>query len=105
MRSTAEIAKHLKDAGWPQPDFSEAVAKYSVDPETLVWLPPLKPLIDACIAKKKGNKEFALFFLNPGWQACIGLKYEGMMLGESPGEFEAEGIGAEEAVSELWLKL
>jgi hypothetical protein len=62
----------------------------------------LSELIDACIAKKNGNREFALFHLDPDdWRAEIGNPSQCVMLGEACGEFEARGRTAEEAVSNL----
>lgn len=46
----------------------------------------LDQLIQACIAKKVGNKEFALFFIPPDWSADIGNPTSVVMLGEARGE-------------------
>lgn len=65
----------------------------------------LSALIEQVIGKKTGNKEFALFYLDPSWQAEIGNPSEAVMLGESTGQFCAQGNTAEEAVGNLLQKV
>lgn len=61
----------------------------------------LKDLIDACIAAKSGNKEFALFFTGEDWRAEIGNTAAYAWLGESEPEFRADADTPEEAVAKL----
>ncbi len=66
----------------------------------------LSALIDQVIAKKAGNKEFALFYMDPGWVAEIGNPSEQVCLGESNGEFRSfTGVTPEEAVGDLLQKV
>ena len=64
----------------------------------------LNSLIAQCIEKKRGDKEFALFYsgriLRP-WLAMIGNQNKHAMLGETGGDFEADGRTALEAVKSL----
>lgn len=64
--------------------------------------------IDACIRKKVGNKEFALFYDGGGrstWTAYIGNPSPVVNLGETEGEYVGIGDTAEEAVQDLYEKL
>lgn len=67
----------------------------------------LASLIAACIDKKSGDKEFALFYFawddgeDDSWHARIGNPCKVVMLGEVNGDFEADGATPEEAVSKL----
>lgn len=65
----------------------------------------LSALIDQVIAKKTGNKEFALFYEDPGWRAEIGNPVTCVSLGESVGTFFATGDTPEEAVGKLLQEL
>lgn len=65
----------------------------------------LQAEIARCIALKGGNKEFALFFLDPLWSAEIGNPTTCGMLGEVSDEFSGEGTTALEAVCNLRLEL
>lgn len=105
-----ELAKALK---WPQPERDPHLPGEWITPDggghfldlEAIYSPSLLELIATCIDQKEGNKEFALFFHAPGWSALIGCLHGGMLLGESPGEYEAQGETAEEAVAKLLLKL
>lgn len=61
-------------------------------------------LIEACLAKKVGDKELGLFYL-PGllhpWTVGIGNPLGVVSLGESSGEYTAEGATLEEALQNL----
>jgi hypothetical protein len=66
----------------------------------------IEVLIGACIAKKAGNKEFALFYLGEwngkAWRAEIGNTCSDVMLGESNGEFSGVGDTALKSVRDLF---
>ena len=64
----------------------------------------LRLLIDQCIARKAGNKEFALFF-DGDWRAEIGNTSSNVSLGEIRGEFVGEGKTPEAAVTALLASL
>ena len=65
----------------------------------------LRALIDACIAEKVGDKEFALFYApapnSKDWRADIGNPSSHVGLGEIEGEISASGDTPEEATSNL----
>jgi hypothetical protein len=67
----------------------------------------LSSLIQRCIEQKKGNKEFALFYLldvEHTWLAMLGNELP-VPLGESSGEFMGAGLSPEEAVENLHSNL
>ncbi len=69
----------------------------------------LADLINACIEAKQGDKAFALFYepADEGgpdwlpWSAMIGNPDPEVRLGESTGEYSADGHSPEEAVAAL----
>lgn len=61
----------------------------------------LEGLIALVIEAKQGNKEFALFYINDGWEAHSGCPSLSVMLGEVGGEFIAKGATPEAAVAAL----
>lgn len=64
----------------------------------------LRELIDACIAKKTGDKQFAIFNCmgsDEHWLAMIGNPGNYVNLGEADGEFSGKGHTPEEAVAAL----
>lgn len=66
----------------------------------------LQQLMSLCIAEKRGNNEFALFYLGPDyWSAEIGNRSEHVMLGEVQGEVRSYGKDAHEAVRNLLKRL
>ncbi len=91
-----ELAKKLKDAGFPQTDLSKK--KYIPNPDfggkpvEGAYIPTLSELIEACMEKDFFH---SLTYLGEGeWEA-------------EHGGIEPVGIGntPEEAVTNLWLKL
>lgn len=63
----------------------------------------LSAQIAECIALKKGNKEFALHFLDDEWRAGIGNTSSFVMLGESDAQFESGWcMEPEQAATELY---
>ena len=66
----------------------------------------LEDKIAKCIEKKQGNKEFALFYLDPGWRAEIGNPVTCVMLGESSGEITSDDMPSPlEAVEQLFERI
>ena len=108
-----ELAKALKNAGWPQPDFDkmpialcdERVSYPDTGDESDVccYSPPLEELIDACPKTHTygdGDAEnwFGVTYEDNGkWRAGY-LHYEIM-------EPYSEGESPAEAVARLWLAL
>lgn len=82
---TYELAKQLKDAGFPQ--------KGMITPEDMAYSPTLSELIEACGEKFEMLSRFNGCKPEFQWEAT-GL-LEGVEMGKSP----------EEAVAKLWLEL
>ena len=98
-----ELAKELKDAGFPQPafDFKGVVlfAEYGEPVDTQAYAPVLSELIEAC-----GTNFGGLVRLSEGaWNAATPVIDTGMSYGEP--STEVEGSAPEEAVARLWLAL
>ena len=63
-------------------------------------------MIFECIRLKEGNKEFALFHLDPSWRAEIGNPVNCVMLGEIRGEIvSGDALTPFDAVRQLYAKL
>lgn len=107
-----DLAKRLKDAGFPQPNFeqnkhlswqAEAPQGHANFQETLVYCPTLSELIKACVALStegdfhlEKNPEDSRGKKNGGWGASVDcFKNDDYIHGSTP----------EEAVAELWLAL
>lgn len=70
----------------------------------------LNQLIAACLMKKSGDKDFALFHYFDGngkswWRAAIGNTCSHVSLGESDGEIETTGESAVDVVAKLLAEL
>lgn len=118
---TYELAKQLKDAGFPQTlatnkfplfynkdgEFGNAVIDFNgIDSESAIYVPPLSELVEACDSKdyyfsvgrsaKEGDEQ---------WEAKIEDWGKGY---SEPGDEVKEwktGSTPEEAVAKLWLEL
>ena len=100
---TYELAKELKDAGFPQPalDFKGGFlfAESGEPVDTQAYVPTLSELIEAC-----GKNFGGLVRLSNGtWNAATPVIDTGMNYGNP--STEVEGSSPEEAVSRLWLAL
>ena len=100
---TYELAKELKDAGFPQPalDFkgSFLFAQCGEPVDTQAYVPTLSELIEAC-----GTNFGGLVRLADGtWNAATPVIDTGMSYGNP--STEVEGSTPEEAVARLWLAL
>lgn len=80
-----ELAKKLKDAGFPIPDIRDGSHKQFLTPE-IVIVPTLSELIEAC-----GGVFFELSKLKDGWGCSDHYKI-------------GRGLSPEEAVAILWLE-
>lgn len=116
---TYELAKQLKDAGFPQEgkggwiDDKEPKELPSMpDWEGAVYVPTLSELIEACgtVRKRKWVNEiqpldFAIRHYDNGniWRA--GYMWDKFALDEKYKELWADGSTPEEAVAKLWLEL
>lgn len=93
-----ELAKELKDAGFPQElgnaDLVVSDGGEVVDPKSISFLPTLSELIEAC-GEKFGRLE-ALHNQNR-WLASAPWV--------TPGGYDTDGVTPEEAVARLWLAL
>lgn len=91
---TYELAKELKDAGFPQGKISmELVRAFAYFKQEPAYYPILEELIEAC-----GDNLFSVGRLRSGgWGA-----YSGMWGEEKP---YASGLTSTEAVARLWLAL
>lgn len=83
-----ELAKKLKDAGFPQTDDEQRTANHPDGVSDWAYCPTLEELIEAC-----GNTFDALIFNADGRWTCSG---SGSIV---------EGDTPEEAVANLYLKL
>jgi hypothetical protein len=97
-----ELAKQLKDAGFPQkgkgkwtPNYKKIGEKYIIES---VYFPTLSELIEACIYFESKYKTFALIYEFEN--KYIGWIWKALILGE-----KVNGKTPEEAVSKLWLEL
>ena len=101
-----ELAKKLKDAGFPQADPNRALNvgtfQYvgdNSDKETLCYIPTLSELIEACGEQKSLGLErnyggmWTAYKDTQLWNDVDGYKYQ------------ARGTTPEEAVAKLWLAL
>jgi hypothetical protein len=101
-----ELAKELRDNGFPQPKGRDALYTKEGDPRYLlnddkfndpVWCPTLSELIEAC-----GEKGFILVFRPYGkWNASANIQDEHTNIVH----LEGEGDTPEEAVANLWLAI
>ncbi len=114
-----ELAKKLKDAGFPQEkcmwhfggigvkikdslQVGETYqAEVKVEPYKQEWVakPTLSELIEAC------GKEFMLTNECGKWEAWKGSESLMVRMGEGGAKYECEGSTPEEAVAQLWLAL
>lgn len=90
-----ELAKELKEAGFPQADYNWVLIK---DGDGQVFLPTLSELIEACMKfLPKGNSFLSAYNSardeHDRFWACL------------DGVAEARGATYEEAVAKLWLEL
>lgn len=97
---TYEIAKELKDAGFPQTGISNRWPSNGPTPEDQVYAPTLEELIEACVTLRQ--EQFGLYQRDYGeahgqWVAEVkkGRSIERWELGTTPTE----------AVASLWLAL
>ena len=100
---TYELAKELKDAGFPQPalDFKGEFlfSEYGEPLDTQAYAPILSELIEAC-----GTNFGGLVRLSDGtWNAATPVVDTGMSYGNP--STEVEGSTPEDAVARLWLAL
>jgi hypothetical protein len=95
-----ELAKQLKESGWPQPDTRADIKGEWVWDEwnKNAYAPSLDELIDACPPIGNAASPFCLTkSLHHGWFAGYGLN--------DFLEQENHGATPSEAVARLWLKL
>lgn len=105
------LAKALKDAGWPQPQFNGGDCwTYDLDvspddrSECLAYSPSLEGLIEACLKSSANEHPFSLMRIDSTWIA-------GYWFGTGPcerpnfSEQGDEGATPSEAVANLWLAL
>lgn len=57
------------------------------------------------IKNKTGNKELAIFYNEGNWNFMLGNTHTYVSLGESVGEFEADGETLEEAINNMKQKM
>ena len=89
-----ELAKELKDAGFPQSEPNGFPGILNPDGDTTVYYPTLEELIEAC-----GDSSISLAKWGKKWQAGYHDKW-----GECNGP-EGSGETPEEAVANLWLAI
>lgn len=65
----------------------------------------LSTLINECVKRKTGNKEFALFFIDGEWSAEIGNPNWAVRLGEVPGDIVAKAADPVSAVTALLAEI
>lgn len=96
-----ELAKRLKDAGFPQ-DYSEGIlnGNFAFKKDKMAYAPTLKELIMACGEKYNGY-EFVLTYSIDGWFCnYFDDNFDGMSELKN-----GKGKTPEEAVANLWLAL
>lgn len=97
---TYELAKQLKDAGFPQHDYTEECNLYRCihksgwrdGPQESVCFPRLNELIEVCVHFRLLEKEIG-YWRTCGWETNL------------KDSIEEYGSTPEEAVAKLWLAL
>jgi hypothetical protein len=109
---TYELAKKLKDAGFPQDKkegkFIDDIGNYDeMGMYKIIYIPTLSELIEECAVS--GCKEIMITnetYSCNGWEAWGNKKDSfGARMGERGADIEVSGDTPEEAVANLWLKL
>lgn len=114
-----ELAKKLKDAGFPQGISEEFFGRYALgggepvlerrnDPsqsaDELADSPTLPELLEAC--GRFQHRQIGLIKNGDEWMAGLDSKSSGVLLFESTADFESDWCKTpEEAVANLWLAL
>mgnify|MGYP003642108976 CR=1 FL=1 len=119
---TYELAKKLKEAGFPQIDMESGqreVWPLVCDPDEMsdkewnekcndksVYVPTLSELIEACEKKSLGVMFTNEFYEWNGWQALADVtSVNALSMGEVGADVEVKGSTLEEAVANLYLAL
>ena len=91
-----ELAKKLKEAGFPQPGTPSSAIVDGISPP---YIPTLSELIEAC------GEEFRMLATRNDYAPSVGWCAYGARKVRKWHSFSEEGSTPEEAVANLWLKL